>query len=177
MKKLLKLNLLLFTVFGLFAFTADTNNHKVKLKKGLLQIDNVKLKGEWQLVDIKNALGKAREREGYNTTFSYDEKGIVLFNPTNSTLVSEIQFYFNLPEDKNEVMPKGTYTGEIKVDKLKVNGQLTPSVMKKALKKWKLTDSYMEHSYRMQSAGVYVYFQFNTSESLLEKISIGKAKD
>lgn len=177
MKALSKFALLIFLLLISFAFETDVPVLKTRIKNGVLQIGKLKLSKEWQLVDLQKELGKSeREREGYNKTYTYDNKGIVLFNPKNSTLVSEIQFFLNIPEETNEVTPKGVYTGELKVDKLKVTAGLTPAVMKKALKKWADTDSYMEHSFRKELKGMYMYFQFNESETGLVKLSVGLVK-
>lgn len=177
MKKISKFLLLVFILSVSFAFEKDAPALKTKIKNGVLQIGKLKLSKEWQLVDLQKELGKSeREREGYNKTYSYDSKGIALFNPKNSTLVSEIQFFFATPAEINEVTPKGIYTGEFKIDKMKVSAKLTPVEIKKGLKKWADSDSYMEHSFRKELKGIYMYFKFNDSETALEKLSIGLVK-
>lgn len=166
---------LLFTV-SVFAQTPTT-----KLKKGSVKLNNINVTKTWKLAKFQEAIGKSqRDRDGYNKTYTYDAFGIVLFESKNdqkepSGDVSEFQFYFSVPEP-NAVTPNAVYTKNIKIDKLIVNAELTAEKMKKTLKKWTSTESYMEHAYRMQYKLIYVYFQFDQTESKLIKISIGKAK-
>lgn len=180
MKTTIKTSLLL--VFGFFLFTvagAQTAK-KISVKKSTLKIDKVTLK-EWNLDLYYKALGTPeRTRDGYNKTHTYDAQGVVVFEPMKddapSGKVSEFQIYFSLPAEKNQVMPNNTYKNSLKVDKLNVTATLTPAEMKKKLSKWKTTDAYIEHSYRMELNGMYIYFQFNTEETGLEKVSIGLVK-
>lgn len=146
-----------------------------------MKIDGTNVTADWSLSAFKKALGEPdRSREGYNKTHTYDNKSIVLFEKMTdkkpSGTVSEIQYHFHVSE-ANNVTPNGSgFSGTIKVDKLEVTRSLDAKTMLAKLKKWEKTDSYIEHSYRMASNGLYIYFQFNSSEDKLEKISVGPDK-
>jgi len=163
-----------------FSFVGDNSPFKIAVKKGAIVINKVNVTKDWNLSTFQNVLGSSsRSRDGYNKTHTYDDYGFVLFEPMKdkkpSGIISEYQIYFSAPE-ANEVTPKGTYSGTVLVDKLKVTASLTAATMLAKLKKWKKTDSYMEHSYRMANSGLYIYFQFNDSDSQLIKMSIGPDK-
>lgn len=174
MKKIALLACLFFLAGFASAQTVAIN------KKGFF-IDKKNVLPGWLLSTCQSALGTgSRDREGYNYTHTYDNKGVVLFeslsNKVRSGNVNEVQFHYNVPEP-NEVTPKGTFTGSITVEKLKASKYTTYEDVKKALKKWTLGDSYMEHNYRYNNDKVYIYFQFNDAETELQKISVGPQKN
>jgi hypothetical protein len=168
-------------IFSVTLFAQKAALPIVKLKKGNVKLNKTIVTKDWKLSGFTNTLGKPeRERDGANKTHTYDKYGIVLFEPKNdkkepSGTISEFQFYFSVPEP-NVVTPTGVYTNNIKIDKLIVNAGLTSEKMKKALKKWTSTESYLEHSFRMQYKLIYVYFQFDQTETKLIKLSVGKVK-
>jgi hypothetical protein len=172
---------LLILCFGLAtAFTAKNAGDSVSIKKGKFTVAGGLITPDWKLTSAKSGLGDAeRTRDGYNKTHTYDSRGIVIFEksvdekPTGD--VSEIQFHFSVPE-ANDVTPKSTFLGSLKVDKLTVTQSLSATTMLAKLKGWKKTDSFLEHSYRMASKGIYIYFQFNASETSLVKVSVGPDK-
>jgi hypothetical protein len=152
----------------------------LSIKNGIFKANTAVVNDDWQMSDVVAALGTAeRIRDGYNRTHTYDNCGVVLFEEfleeKGTGRLKEFQVYFSQPE-KNDVTPNGYYTGSAKVDKLSVSKNLTPKVMKKKLKGWSETDSYIEHSFRMANKGVYIYFQFNESETGLIKMSVGPDK-
>lgn len=180
MKKFLALIALITITLGVSSFTAASEGVAVKIKKGKMAINGKVVTSDWSLTGYKSVLGEPeRSREGYNKTHTYDAKSIVLFEKMADKVatgtVSEAQFYYYVPE-ANNVTPKGQFSGTIKIDKLVVSRNLTSKVMLAKLKKWTKTDSYIEHSYRMASNGLYIYFQFNDAEDGLVKISVGPDK-
>lgn len=182
MKRILALFTLIAFVAGASSFMtpAGDSSTVVKIKKGKFFINGSHINSGWGLGICKTALGEPdRVRDGYNKTHTYDSKSVVLFEPmkdkTPSGTVSEIQFYFYVPEPNN-VTPNGQFGGSIKVDKLVVTKNLSAKTMLSKLKSWSKTDSYIEHSYRMASKGLYIYFQFNDNEDQLVKISVGPDK-
>lgn len=154
----------------------------IQVKKGGFKIntDDI-ISTAWSLEKMQAALGKAdRDRDGYNITHTYDDLCMVLFEPksneTGTGVVSEVQVYFRVKEPNNVTPTGNTFKGNLMVDKLKVTRELDSKTMLKKLKKWKKTDSYMEHNYRMASNGLYIYFQFADDEKTLLKVSIGPDK-
>lgn len=167
----------------LTAFSPDKTSdaQSFTVKKGKIILNNLVITKDWNLNSALSEMGSGfRKREGYNNTYTFDNQGVVLFEPRENNIgsgrISEIQIYYNIPAETNNVMPYGTVKVPVRVDKLKVNSSLTPSVMLSTLKKWKKTDAYMSHSYRMASSGLYIYFQFDEAETGLVKISIGPDK-
>jgi hypothetical protein len=166
----------------LTAFTAEKSQSGdyVTIKKGKLIINAHNVAAKWSITEAIAGLGAPeRSRDGYNKTHTYDSKCVVIFEAMSAKVptgrVTEVQFHFSIPKPNN-VTPKLGYTGAVKIDKLKVDGSLSATKMLASLKKWKKTDSFIEHSYRMASNGLYIYFQFNDAETMLEKISIGPDK-
>jgi hypothetical protein len=167
---------------GLTSFSSSSSGStSIAVKKGKITINGVAILPSWGLDLCKKALGEPdRSRDGYNKTHTYDTKCVVLFEKVSNKVatgtVSEIQAHYSVPS-ANDVTPKGDgYSGKLTVDKLKVTSSLTATEMKAKLKNWKVTDSYLEHSYRMASSGIYIYFQFNEAETQLVKVSIGPDK-
>jgi hypothetical protein len=149
----------------------------VKIKEGKFSINNVDVTNGWKQYPVSVTLaGNDRKRPGFNTTHSYDDYGIVLFEKNNAEqptgVLSEVQFYFG-PMDSSNVKPTGLFVGKLQVEKLKITSALTPDEMKAALKDYLVTDSYMEHNFRMAYKGLYIYFLFNKEETQLLKISVG----
>lgn len=180
MKKFLALVAVIAITLGVSSFTAANEGVAVKIKKGKMAINGKIVTADWSLSGYKSVLGEPeRSRDGYNKTHTYDAKSIVLFEKMADKVatgtVSEVQFYYYVPE-ANNVTPKGQFSGTIKIDNLVVSRNLTSKQMLAKLKKWNKTDSYIEHSYRMASKGLYIYFQFNDAEDGLVKISVGPDK-
>ncbi|MGC4103373.1 DUF7738 domain-containing protein [Ferruginibacter sp.] len=152
---------------------------KVVIKDGEFSIGKSKVTDGWKLDDVMAAIGDDRRRRaGYNTTHSYDNAGMVLFERNDDQklptgVVSEIQFHF-AKTDSNNIVPKGYFKGKITIEKLVVTPDLTSAKLKEALKDYKVTDSYMEHNIRLAYKGLYIYFLFNPEETALLKVSVGK---
>ncbi len=169
---------LLFFIFT--AFKSD-DGLQIVIRKGKVTINKSQVVPNWSLSGFKKVLGEPeRERTGYNNTHTYDKNSIVLFEPAKEKvgggIVSEFQIHFKVTE-ANDVTPTGDgFQGNLSVDNLIITEVLTAEGMLSKLKKWKKTDSYMEHSYRMASKGLYIYFQFNDDENRLLKVSIGPDK-
>ncbi len=151
----------------------------IVIKKGVVNMGKKNnVAGDWTLTKAVKYLGtSARIREGVNRTHTYDEMGVVLFESTNNKVpsgnVSEIQVHFSMPE-KNEVVPRSSFTGSLTVDKLSINSSTTLASIRKKLKGYSESKSYIDHSYRLAKNGIYFYFQFNSSETQLVKVSFGK---
>lgn len=173
--------LLVFLSFSSFV-SITPENCSVIIKKGKIKVQGVTITPDYELSLFKAALGDAdRERDGYNKTHTYDKLSIVLFEPMvdkkPSGKISEFQLHYSVPES-NSVTPNGDgFKGTFKVDKLTITKDLSVTKMLAGLKGWKKTDSYMEHSYRMAKGAIYIYFQFNDTETSMVKASIGINKD
>ncbi len=169
-------------VFSFAASSAQQTSEKVTvvIKGGKLTINKAVVTDGWKKDAVSVALVvEPRRRAGFNTTHTYDDFGIVLFeknddNKLPSGKISEVQFYISAG-DTNSVTPKnGFFVGKMQVEKLKISSNLSWLKVKEVLKDYKITDSYMEHNYRLAYKGLYIYFQFDDDETTLRKMSIGK---
>lgn len=173
----------LITILIVFAGTAvmaqpAADKIAVKVKGGKFTIEKVIVTDGWRQDAVSMVLGiNDRRKAGYNTTHTYDDFGIVLFERADknvaSGVLSELQFYISAG-DTNAVSPKSFFTGKMQIEKLKIASNLTWKEVKEKLKDYKQTDSYMPNSYRLSYKGLYIYFQFDEEETTLRKISIGK---
>jgi hypothetical protein len=151
----------------------------IVIKKGAVNMGKKNnVAGDWTLTKAVKYLGtSARIRDGYNRTHTYDEIGVVLFESTNNKVpsgnISEIQVHFSMPE-RNDVVPSSGFTGSLTVDKLSINSSTTLASIRKKLKGYSESKSYIDHSYRLAKNGIYFYFQFDASETRLVKVSFGK---
>lgn len=179
MKKIL-LSLLILSCSVLYTraqVNAQTMN--VVVKNGEVFINKVSLSKTWSLKNMINLLGnQSRERSGHNRTYTYDEYGIVLFEPAPnkepSGNISEFQTYFSEPVTKSEVAPKDYFKGTFTIDGVTITRSADINKLRVDLNNYNESDSYMEHNYRLARNGLYFYFLFNDAETRLIKVSIGK---
>jgi len=177
---------LLIAIMFLFSLTTligQPSAEKITaiIKGGKFTIDKAIVTDGWRQDAVSMALGiNDRRRAGFNTTHSYDDYGIVLFETSKDNVgtgvLSEIQFFISTG-DTNAVTPKGFFSGKLQIEKLKISPNLSWKTVKEKLKDFKQTESYMEHNYRLAYKGLYIYFQFDADETTLRKISIGKDKN
>lgn len=165
-----------------FGFAKKDSEPAFVIKKGVISINGVKISSSMPLSDFKKALGAPeRVHPGYNICHIYDTKcvrvmeGSVSGQSSGTGIVKETQIFFDVAAlDSSASYPTGkVFPGSIKVDKLKITADLSAEQMLKGLPKWKKTDSYTEHNYRMASNGLYIYFLYNEAEDKLIKVSIG----
>jgi len=74
--------------------------------------------------------------------------------------------FFSTPE-KNSITPEGIFTGSFKVENVKISPATPIEELRKKLKDYQESDSYIQHSYRFHNNGIYIFFQFNEDESQL----------
>jgi len=175
MKRFL-LSLVVLISIGAFGQAREVN---FKLTKLTFSINKEAIVTGWPLESFTSAIGAgARTREGYNRTHSYDDLGIVLFEPNGkegySGQVSEVQLYFQ-PMERKEVTPKGLFTGSFTVDRLSVNAQTTLAMIREALKGFDETKGYEDTIVRMARGDYYLYFHFK-EDGTLGKMSLGPVK-
>ena len=148
----------------------------VSVKAGKVTVSGVEVDKSWTLKPVLDKLGSDyRLLDGYNRVYTFDTYGINIFEKKNgetgSNELSEIQLYF--APNENKTCPQMMYRGAGSVEKVQLAGNLSSASLLRKLKKYKKTDSYMDHNYRLSSGGVYIYFLFNDAENTLLKVSIG----
>lgn len=177
MKHVISTILLIFSTIISLAQTAP-EKIEVTIKEGQFLINKTEVSAGWRLDAVNMDLGiNDRQRPGLNITHTYDDYGIVLFeknyNKVASGILAELQFYI-AAGDTNAVSPKGFFAGKMKIEKLNISSKLSWKKVKEKLKAYQLSDTYIEHSYRLAYNGLYIYFEFNKEDSQLLKVSIGK---
>lgn len=180
MKQLLSAILFLFTTTTLFAQQPAADKISVTIKDGKFTIDKAVISDGWRKDVASVVLGiPERKRPGYNTTYTYDNFGIVLFEKNDDKLpsgtLSEVQFYISAG-DTNAVTPRGFYAGKIQVEKVKISSNLDWKTLREKLKDYTPSESYMPHNFRLAYKGIYIYFKYNDAETILQKMSIGVDK-
>jgi hypothetical protein len=169
---------MLFSSFN----TIRPSDMNVSVADGKFFINGMELKKKWKFTTCTDAMGKPdRSTDGYNFTHTYDSLSCVLFEPKNGRkgggVVTEVQFYFNLPAKPSSNAPKkGLYKGKMVIGTLNITGDLTADQMHSGMNGWSESDSYTEHNFRMAQKGIYIYFLFNDEETKLLKVSIGPDK-
>ena len=147
----------------------------VRVKNGEFKIDKLNISDNWYLPLLKNKLGSPEKTiKGVNNTYTYTELGLVLFEGIDSIL-NEVQIFYNL-QNSTKVSPYSVYRGDLKIDKLTVDENLTKEQMFSALIKWNPGPSFSPHLYRAEKDGIYLYFEFTADEKNLVKVSIGRVK-
>lgn len=147
----------------------------IKVKKGELKIDKLIVSSNWRTPDLKAKLGPPQKLiKGVNTTYTYTDLGLVLFEGVDS-IFNEIQIYYNL-QNPTKISPYSVYRGDLKIDKLVVEDNLTKEAMFIGLMNWNPGPSYTPHLYRAEKEGIYLYFEFTADEQNLVKVIIGRVQ-
>jgi len=179
---------LLFGLLGFYFMAANAQTAvqpvNISVKSGKVKLNKVTFTAGWRAKPVLAALAAVKDndrlRPGFNITHTYDELGLVLFESRRdekaTDTLSEIQLYISQPKDSNSVMPKGLFKGVLQIEKLVINSNLNIDDIKNGLEGYKETDSYMENNHRLAKSGIYIYFQYNTTNDRLIKVSIGKDK-
>jgi hypothetical protein len=181
MKRQFLLALLIFPAVQFIYAQKDAGDVSVSVKSGAVNLGKKNnVADDWSVQDGVSYLGSgARVRDGYNKTHTYDNMGVVLFesmvDKKPSGKIAEMQIHFSIPES-NEVVPKKGFTGKLTIEKLVITSSTTLETLKKKLKGYTETDSYLEHSHRLAKNGVYFYFQFDKTDTQLVKVSFGQDK-
>jgi hypothetical protein len=179
MKKHFLLILLIFPATQFIYAQKDPGDVNVSVKSGAVNLGKKNnVADDWSVQDGVSYLGSdARARDGYNKTHTYDKMGVVLFeslvDKKPSGKISEMQIHFSIT-DPNEVTPKSGFVGKFTIEKLTINSSTSLETLKKKLKGYTESDSYLEHSHRLAKDGVYFYFQFDKTDTKLVKVSFGK---
>jgi hypothetical protein len=156
----------------------ETGKFNGSINSGKLTLNDIAITNDWKITSLVKSIGAAeRIKDGYNKTHTYDNYGIVLFEKqtggASTDTLSEIQFYFSDME-RNSVTPEGYYSGNFKVENLKISKELTARQVRDKLKGYTESESYLPHNYRFANKGLYIYFQFDDEDSRLQKMSIGR---
>jgi hypothetical protein len=176
--------LLLSTLLFSFIITASfaqypSSKMVVFVKAGKVKLNKKDVSKEWKLSTFTNVIDTfSRKKEGLNRIHSYDQIGMVLFEPTPqkvaSGIVSEFQLYLDGVE-ANKIVPKEFFEGKLTIEKTDISRNTTIEEIRKQLKDYKETESDENDKYRFSKDGIYIYFLYNSSKKL-SKVTFGKDK-
>ncbi len=151
----------------------DIRPLNLRIKNGEFKVDKLMVSADWKITPLKSKLGIPQKTiKGVNTTYTYTDLGLVLFEGVDST-INEIQIYYNI-QNSTKVSPYSVFRGDLKIDKLMVENNLTKELMFETLLNWNPGPSYTAHLYRAQKEGIYLYFEFEADEKSLVKVIIGR---
>ncbi len=184
MKKTITTFILFLSIVNGALAQISSGDIAINLQKGKFSINRSTVTPGWDLSSATNVLGKNdRLKPGFNITHTYDELGIVLFEPTTGDKaptghMSEFQVYLSAPDETNTVIPSGLFRGSITVDNIQITRNSTMANLRKMLLAYGYTESqsYTEHNFRFASAGIYMYILCDASEMRVIKVSMGKDK-
>ncbi len=179
MKKLFFFSLIcLFVASNSFA-QYPSSKMVVLVKGGKVKLNKKDVSKEWKLNTFTNVIDTlSRKKEGTNRIHTYDQIGMVLFEPAPqkipSGLVSEFQLYLDGVE-ANKIVPKQFYEGKLTIEKVDITRNTTIEEIRKKLTDYKETDSDEKDKYRFSKDGIYIYFLYNSNKKL-SKVTFGKDK-
>ncbi len=174
-------NILLFTLLFYIINTAafaqyPSSKMVVLVKGGKVKLNKKDVSKEWKLVTFTNVIDTfSRKKEGSNRIHSYDNIGMVLFEPkVPGSIVSEFQLYLDGVES-SKIVPKEFYEGKLTIEKLEITRNTPIEEIRKKLTDYKETDSDEKDKYRFSKDGIYIYFLYNSNKKL-SKVTFGKDK-
>ena len=151
----------------------------VLVKAGKVKLNKKDVSKEWKLSTFTNVIDTfSRKKEGTNRIHSYDQIGMVLFEPAPQKVpagvVSEFQLFLDGVE-ANKIVPREFYEGKLTIEKTDITRNTTIDEIRKKLADYKETESDENDKYRFSKDGIYIYFLYNSNKKL-SKVTFGKDK-
>jgi hypothetical protein len=177
MKKIKFIYMALAFVAILNAASAQTN---MEIKGGELKINGTKIQYPWTTAALTQSktLGAPDRSDlgGSNDIFTYDTKGVMLYQTPNTTEVSAMNIYYGFDENNHyDFTPGGMYKGIFKVDGFLIKANTSLAEVKAKLPKYGFSKSVIG-AYRGEYKNLYIYLQYDDAEKNIYWISIGKTK-
>ena len=170
-------------MFGLYYKQGDTSgstsqeivpdaNVDFAIKGRVLYVNGRKILSPWDMKEVITAIGRYdRVTILANTIYTYDSKGVLVYETPGSGKVSEINISFII--DKNEFSAKAGFTGAFSVDNFRFSGKSTIDEVRNSLKAYKIEKSYGD-CYRVSTGGIYIYFSYDPATGKLTLVSFGE---
>jgi hypothetical protein len=179
MKSLLVLACSLFFVSKNAAAQYPSSKMLVLVKAGKVKLNKKDVSKEWKLSTFTASIDTfSRKKEGTNRVHTYDNFGIILFEPSPQKipagLVSEFQIILDEIETSN-ITPKNFYEGKLTIEKMDFTRNTTIEEIRAKLTDYKEVDTDENDKYRFSKDGIYIYFLYNKFKKL-SKITFGKDK-
>ena len=144
------------------------------IKGRILYVNGNKTTSPWELQEVIRAIGRYdRVANLENNIYTYDSKGVLLYEAPDSGKISEINVSFIV--DKYDFSAKAGFTGAFSVDNFRYNGNSTIDEVKKNLAAYKIEKG-IGDSYRVSMGGIYIYFTYDPVTGRLIYVSFGTEK-
>lgn len=144
------------------------------IKGRVLYVNGNKITSPWDLQEVIRAIGRYdRVSNLSNNIYTYDSKGVLLYETPGSAKVSEINVSFII--DKYDYSARTGFTGAFSVDNFKYTGKSTMDEVRKNLAAYKIEKGFGD-SYRVSMSGIYIYFTYDPATGMLTYISFGPEK-
>lgn len=144
------------------------------IKGRILYVNGNKTTSPWELQEVIRAIGRYdRVANLANNIYTYDSKGVLLYEAPDSGKISEINVSFIV--DKYDFSAKTGFTGAFSVDNFRYNGNSTIDEVKKNLAAYKIEKG-IGDSYRVSMGGIYIYFTYDPVTGRLVYVSFGTEK-
>lgn len=144
------------------------------VKGRVLYVNGNRLSSPWELQEVIRAMGRYdRVSKLANTIYTYDSKGVLVYEAPDSGRVSEINVSFII--DKYDFSAQAGFTGAFSVDNFRYSGKSTIDEVKKNLASYKIEKAYGD-SYRVSTDGIYLYFNYDPATGRLTSVSFGTEK-
>ena len=151
----------------------------VLVKAGKLKMNKKEVSKEWKLSTFTASLDTfSRKKDGANRVHTYDNFGIILFEPAPKKMPagSVAEFQIILDEiEPSTITPKSFYEGKLTIEKMDFVRSTSIEEIRKKLTDYKEIDTDENEKYRFAKDGIYIYFLYNKYKKL-SKITFGKDK-
>jgi len=156
------------------AWVYQSTSPDIKVESGGLSINQLSFAFPWTVARFNETLGKAdRIDPGYNDIHTFDNLGIILYQPDELTISDFNIYYADDPDENMEFLPKAYFTGSLMVEKFKITGKTPFKKLNKALPQYNFKMSLID-AYRGEYENLYIYVKYDKAEKKILWISIGK---
>ncbi|HPS58695.1 MAG TPA: hypothetical protein PK514_11375 [Spirochaetota bacterium] len=144
------------------------------IKGRILYINGNKISSPWDLQEVIRSIGRYdRVANLANNIYTYDSKGVLVYEAPGYGKVSEINISFIV--DRYDFSAKSGFTGAFSVDNFRYNEKSTIDEVRKNLAAYKIEKG-IGDSYRVSMGGIYIYFTYDSATGRLIYVSFGTEK-
>lgn len=160
----------------LFICIKGTFAQSVSVSKGTFILnEEINIAEKWEPKPVLEKLGSHRRViDKFHDLYVYDSLGIIIYEPKygpHNGSLSEIAFYFAITG--KEHLPKNTFKGSILIEKLKLSIKTKAKQAQSKLKKYAQGNDKDAHRYFFAYKGIYVHLEYDKTENVLQRVSIG----
>jgi hypothetical protein len=154
--------------------TVPDGNVDFAIKGRVLYINGNKITSPWDLQEVIRAVGRYdRVANLANNIYTYDSKGVLLYEAPGSGKVSEINVSFIV--DRFDFSARSGFSGAFSIDNFRYSEKSTIDEVRRDLAAYKIEKAYGD-SYRISMGGIYIYFNYDAATNKLTYVSFGTEK-